>query len=127
MSAMPHAAREAASHDVSALASTTASELQKGWRGVVKLVRAEGRVAVTNHGDPEVVVLSLGEYERLHGLERELAGLAGGTPLSPVEELTRRFKARMASRDPAAFDRRLDEAAATPARPGGRLRVDDRF
>lgn len=121
-------ARAAPIHDLQALPQAPATDIQKkGWRQFRKLLGETGRVVVTNHRDPEAVVLSLDEYARLQALEQECAALrAGQGTLSPVEELTRRFKQRMQERDESATADALRHALDRPTRPGGRLKVDDR-
>lgn len=51
---------------LTALPHAPASDLKKlGWRGVMKTVRSSGSVVVTNHSEPEAVILSTEEYTRL--------------------------------------------------------------
>lgn len=111
-----------AEFDVAALPRATASEMQKSWRDVLLLTLRRGRVAVTHHGAPEVVVVSVEEYERMHAAEHELALLKSGASPSPVATLTERFKQRMAARDAQAFDGKLEAAAGARTRVAGRLR-----
>lgn len=122
-------ARPVPLHDLQALPQAPATDIQKkGWRQFRKLLGESGRVVVTNHRDPEAVVLSLDEYARLQAFEHECAELkAGQAAESPVDVLTRRFKQRMAERDEAAMAGALRGALERPTRPAGRLKVDDRY
>ena len=36
-----------------------------GWRGMMRALSAEGRLLITNHNQPEAVILSTAEYARL--------------------------------------------------------------
>lgn len=119
-----------ANQDLESMVKATSSEVQRSWKEVLKLATRHGRVAVTHHRDTEAVVVSREEYERMHKSEVELAELKAGLESaqhSPVEELTRRFKERLASRDPEAVGASLRAAAASRTTLGGRLRVDDRY
>ena len=56
------------------LPRTSASEVKKlGWRGVMKAVARHGKTVVTNHDEPEAVILPVEEYNRLLALLREAA------------------------------------------------------
>jgi prevent-host-death family protein len=51
---------------VKALSRVPASDVKRrGWRGVMRSVSAEGAVVVTNHNQPEAVILSAGAYANL--------------------------------------------------------------
>lgn len=51
---------------LSALLRIPASDLKtRGWRGVMRALAATGEVVVTNHSEPEAVILSTQAYERL--------------------------------------------------------------
>ena len=56
------------------LPRTPASDVKKlGWRGVMKAVARSGQMLVTNHDQPEAVILPVEEYNRLLALLREAA------------------------------------------------------
>lgn len=56
------------------LPHTPASDVKKlGWRGVMKTIARSGRVVVTNHNEPEAVILSAGEYTAILDLLRKAA------------------------------------------------------
>lgn len=65
----------AAPRDILAqLPHAAASDVKKlGWRGVMKTVRSDGKVVVTNHSEPEAVILSTEEYARLVQLAEQAA------------------------------------------------------
>lgn len=122
MTALP-----ASEHDLVPIKASS-SQVQRSWKGVLKLVQKHGRVAVTHHADTEAVLVSRAEFERLERAERELAALkAGGAARSPVDELRARFLDRLRSRDAGAFNAQIDAAMAAPVRLDGELKSGDRY
>ncbi|MFC0677943.1 type II toxin-antitoxin system prevent-host-death family antitoxin [Lysobacter korlensis] len=110
------------------LIKASSSQVQRSWKGVLKLVQKHGRVAVTHHADTEAVLVSREEFERLEQAERELAALkSGNAEVDPVQALRERFMARLRSRDAAEYGDRLDAAFSAPHRLDGQLKVRDRF
>lgn len=76
-----------------------------GWRGVMKSVNSHGGVVVTNHNEPEAVILPVAEYERL--LRRLQA--AGDRDRAVLGELRAKYDARLAGlQEPGAGDRLRD-------------------
>src|SRR5437667_10492134 len=66
------------------LTRTPASDLKKlGWRGMMTALRSKGKLLVTNHDEPEAVIIPVAEYDALMQLvkrseaqtESALAGL----------------------------------------------------
>jgi len=66
------------------LPRTPASDLKKlGWRGMMKVLRSKGKLVVTNHDEPEAVIIPVAEYDAIMQLveqseaqtESALAGL----------------------------------------------------
>ena len=48
------------------LPRTPASDLKKlGWRGMMNAVRSNGKILVTNHDEPEAVIVGVAEYDEL--------------------------------------------------------------
>lgn len=48
------------------LPRTPASDLKKlGWRGMMKALRSKGKLLVTNHDEPEAVIIPAEEYDVL--------------------------------------------------------------
>jgi PHD/YefM family antitoxin component YafN of YafNO toxin-antitoxin module len=79
-----------------------ATQVKNGWAPVARAVQEAGCVAITNHATVEAVILSVKAYEELisqaaRGRERQQQAL---------DDLTTRFKARLASlQSPDAKDR----------------------
>lgn len=80
-------AKPAALQHLAELPRTRASDLKKlGWRGMMITLRNKGKLLVTNHDEPEAVIIPVAEYDALMQLvrqsqaktESELAGLRQG-------------------------------------------------
>jgi PHD/YefM family antitoxin component YafN of YafNO toxin-antitoxin module len=83
---------------------------REGWRGIMRTVDAAGKVLMTNHEQPEAVILSLREYRLL----TELAERVQRDNKSKLERLSRAFDAELAAlKQPDAGDR-LREAFGAP-------------
>ena len=92
---------------------------RRGWRGIMRTVRSEGAVLVTNHDQPEAVIVGPEEYAAL--LER--AAQADARIESDLAALRRRFDERLAAlRKPDAGDR-LRAAMRGPAKLRGRVKA----
>ncbi len=82
---------------------------REGWRGIMRSVDAAGKLLMTNHDQPEAVILSLQEYRLL----TELAGRAQRDNQDKLERLSRAFDAELAVlKQPGAGDRLRDAFAA---------------
>lgn len=102
------------------LPRTPASDVKKlGWRGVMKSVAKAGKLVVTNHNQPEAVILSTGEYAALMDAARE----AGARRESALEELRRGFDQRLASLQAADAGDRLRSLMREPARLAGKVKT----
>lgn len=56
------------------LPRTPASDVKKlGWRGVMRTIARSGKVLVTNHDEPEAVIIPAAEYSAMLALLREAA------------------------------------------------------
>lgn len=97
-----------------------ASDVKKrGWRGVMRTLAASGPVVVTNHSEPEAVIVSAQEYARL------LAAVAANASKTAagLESLRRRFDERLAVlQRPDAGDR-LRAISRSPAKLRGKVKA----
>lgn len=102
------------------LPRTSASDVKKlGWRGVMKDVGRMGKVVVTNHNQPEAVILSAQEYVAiLRALDE-----AGSRNESALETLRHRFDERLASLQTADAGDRLRSLLQGPAKLGGKVKA----
>ena len=97
-----------------------ASDVKKrGWRGVVRTLRERGSVLVTNHDEPEAVILPVNEYAGLV----EVAQKAESRMASELETLRRRFDDRLAALRAKDAGARLRSAMRGPARLRGKVKV----
>ncbi|GAB7541641.1 type II toxin-antitoxin system Phd/YefM family antitoxin [Cupriavidus sp. 8B] len=102
------------------LPRTPASEVKKhGWRGVMRTVSHHGKVLITNHNDPEAVILSTREYTAMVEAVRAAQANAPAT----LEALRKRFDERLASLDANDAGDRLRALASQPARLDGKVKA----
>lgn len=108
---------------IQALRQLAASEVKNQWKQMKRSVHDLGPVVVTNHSDPELVIMSPQDYVRI--MER----------LSEVEDdrqaklatLQRRFDERLASlQTPDAGDR-LRSIMDAPAHLEGKIKAGSDF
>lgn len=93
-----------------------ASDLKRaGWRDVMRSVRERGRLLVTNHNQPEAVILSAEAYSEL----MQLLERAGSTQASALEQLRQRFDTHLAVLKQADAGDRLRALMDDPATLGG--------
>lgn len=87
---------------VKTLSRVPASDVKRrGWRGVMRTLIAEGTVVVTNHNQPEAVILSADVYAKL----LDQAAQAESRVESALALLRQRFDERLAVlRTPEAGD-----------------------
>jgi len=85
------------------LPRTPASDMKKlGWRGVMNAVARSGKVVITNHNQPEAVILPIAEYTAI--LER-LRQAAAKDEIA-LDALRRKFDERLAClNEPGAGDK----------------------
>jgi len=102
------------------LPRTPASDVKKlGWRGVMKVIGRDGKVVVTNHNEPEAVILSIKEYDAVvHALHK-----AESKNESALDMLRRRFDQRLASLQTADAGDRLRSQMRVPAKLGGKVKA----
>ena len=65
---------------------------REGWRGIMRAVDAVGKVLVTNHDEPEAVILSMREYRQLTLLAEQVQR----DNANKLEQLTHAFDAELA-------------------------------
>ena len=102
------------------LPNIPASDVKKrGWRGVMRALAAKGPVVVTNHSEPEAVIVSAQDYVRLLSLvaanaEKTEAGL---------ETLRRRFDERLAALQRPDTGDQLRAVAASATKLRGKVKA----
>lgn len=100
------------------LPRTPASDMKKlGWRGVMKAMARSGKVVITNHNQPEAVILPVAEYTAI--LER-LRQAAAKDEMA-LDALRRKFDERLAClNEPGAGDK-LRDLLRKPLKLDGRV------
>lgn len=111
-------------HKLNTLPRTPAADVKKlGWRGVMKVVGRDGKVMITNHNEPEAVILSIGEYgsivQALEKIESKNA--------SALETLRRSFDKRLASLQAPDAGHRLRAVIRRPAKLNGKVKAGKRL
>lgn len=97
-----------------------ASEVKRrGWRGVVRSLRERGPLVVTNHDEPDAVILPVAHYlELIARVERDTRRVD-----SELEVLRRRFDERLAALRQPGAGRRLRTAMRTGPRLRGKVKA----
>ncbi|MGS1005733.1 hypothetical protein [Achromobacter anxifer] len=109
---------------LTSLPVATASSVKKdGWRGMMRALAAEGKLLVTNHNEPEAVILSTTEYTRLV----EAVQAARNASPDPLVELRRRFDQRLAALAEDTAGDKLRSALRAPAPLGGRVKAGSTY
>lgn len=104
------------------LPRTPASDVKKlGWRGVMKTIRRTGKVLVTNHNEPEAVILSVGEYDALMQAMEQ----SSSRNESALDMLRRRFDERLASLRAVDAGERLRDVMRESTRLHGKVKAGD--
>jgi prevent-host-death family protein len=97
-----------------------ASEVKtRGWRGVVRRLRERGPLVVTNHDEPEAVILSIEHYAEM--IARADRDSARGE--SELETLRRRFDERLAALQKPGAGARLRSAMRRGPRLRGKVKA----
>jgi prevent-host-death family protein len=103
-----------------ALQQLPATEVKKrGWRGVMKAVSPRGKVAITNHNEPEAVILSAEEYLRIMAIVEQAESASNDA----LEALRQRFDERLAGLQAPDAGDRLRAAMAAPSKNDAKLKA----
>ena len=104
------------------LPRTPASDVKKlGWRGVMRTVGREGKVLVTNHDQPEAVILSTDEYQRL----MRAAQGAQTQQDAALDALRQRFDERLSALAQDGAADRLRSVLGAPAALAGQVKAGE--
>ena len=118
--AVPMSAATLSTQSLSELARAPASDVKKlGWRGVMRTVGREGRLLVTNHDQPEAVILSLDAYRDLAAA----AQAAQAQQQSALDSLRQRFDERLAALEGADAATQLRDVFSQPPALQGQVRA----
>jgi len=120
----PTDSKAAADWAVTRLSRLPASDVKRrGWRGIMRTLTVEGAVLVTNHNQPEAVILPADTYTDL--LER--AKQADARVESDLAQLRRQFDERLSALRKPDADKRLRSIVQGPARLRGKVKAGKSF
>jgi len=102
------------------LPTAPASEVKKrGWRGMMRMARDHGAVVVTNHNEPEAVIVPMAAYTRL----LESAQQKESDHAAALDKLRRKFDRQLAVLNQPDVAERMEALARTPIRLHGRVKL----
>ena len=102
------------------LPRTTASDLKKlGWRGVMNAVRSTGKILVTNHDEPEAVIILVAEYDDLLRLVEQ----SEAQTESVLASLRQSFDERLSVLQGQSAATRLQSTIRGRAKLGGKVKA----
>jgi prevent-host-death family protein len=117
---MTASAKPAAFLPVAKLPRTPASDLKKlGWRGMMNALRSKGSLLVTNHDEPEAVIIPVAEYDALMQLVQQSEAQAE----SALANLRRSFDERLSVLQDESAAARLQSAIRRGAKLGGKVKA----
>lgn len=97
-----------------------ASDVKKrGWRGVMRTLHAQGVVVVTNHDEPQAVIIPVEQYAGL----LEVVKQAESRTASELDALRCRFDERLAALHGPDAGARLRSVMRGPARLRGKVKA----
>ena len=102
------------------LPRTPASDVKKlGWRGLMKAIARQGQMVVTNHNEPEAVILSMAAYDAILEALRQLSA----NDDAALETLRRRFDARLSALSTRDAGNRLRTTMRKGAKLSGKVKA----
>jgi len=100
------------------LPRTPASDVKKlGWRGMMKAMARNGQVLVTNHDEPEAVILPVEEYAAILEALREMSA----RDEAMLDNLRRKYDERLNWLDAPDAGELLDGLLGKPVDLGGKI------
>jgi prevent-host-death family protein len=113
-------AKPAAFVPVAKLPRTSASDLKKlGWRGMMRVLRSNGKLLVTNHDEPEAVIIPVAEYDAL----MQLVEQSEAQTKSALAGLRRSFDERLSVLQGRSAATRLQSSIRGRAKLGGKVKA----
>ena len=102
------------------LPHTPASDVKKlGWRALMKAIASKGKVVVTNHNQPQAVILSMEAYDAILEAFRQ----AGAGDQAALDLLRARFDKRLAALDAPDAGNRLRKVVKSGAKLAGKVKA----
>lgn len=113
-------AKPAALLPLAKLPRAPSSDLKKlGWRGMMNTVRSKGKILVTNHDEPEAVIIPVAEYDDL--LRR--AEQSEAQTESALANLRQSFDERLSVLQSQSAATRLQSTIRGRAKLGGKVKA----
>lgn len=106
--------------------TVTSTDIKKsGWKRVVTRLKSApgGAMAVTNHREPEVILMTYEQYQSL----LSQAGKGGSRNEDVLDSLRQDFDRRMAALQSSDFGERAMSVMDQPIRTKGKYRVRDSY
>ena len=117
---MTTSAKPAAFLPLAKLPRTPASDLKKlGWRGIMNALRNKGKLVVTNHDEPEAVIIPVAEYDAI----MQLVEQAEAQTESTLANLRRTFDERLSVLQGRSAATRLQSTMRGRAKLGGKVKA----
>jgi prevent-host-death family protein len=102
------------------LPRTPASDLKKiGWRGIMNALRSKGKLLVTNHDQPEAVIIPVEEYDAL----MQIVEQSEAQTESKLATLRSGFDERLAVLQDRSAASRLRSSIRGRAKLGGKVKA----
>lgn len=102
------------------LPRTPASDLKKiGWRGMMSALRSKGKLLVTNHDQPEAIIISVEEYDAL----MQIVEQSEAQTESALAALRTSFDERLAVLQDRSAPSRLQSTIRGHAKLNGKVKV----
>src|SRR5437016_6017095 len=121
---MTRSAKSAALPRLAKLPRTPASDLKKlGWRGMMNALRAKGKLVVTNHDEPEAVIIPVDEYDALMRLVEQ----SEARTESVLLDLRESFDKRLSILQGQSAATRLRSTMRARAKLGGKVKAGERY
>jgi PHD/YefM family antitoxin component YafN of YafNO toxin-antitoxin module len=100
-----------------------ASDLKKlGWQGMMNTLRSKGTLLVTNHDEPEAIIMAVAEYDALMQIVEQSAAQTE----SALAELRRSFDERLSVLQNRSAASRLQSTIRDRPKLSGKVKVDSR-
>jgi len=102
------------------LPRTPASDLKRiGWRGMMNALRSKGKLLVTNHDQPEAVIIPVEEYDAL----MQIVEQSEAQTESALAALRNSFDERLAVLQDRSAAGRLQSTLRGPAKLNGKVKA----
>ncbi|MEG0185460.1 MAG: type II toxin-antitoxin system Phd/YefM family antitoxin [Stenotrophomonas sp.] len=110
---------------INELTHTTASSVKEHWRKVMQEVREQRMVVVTNHSEPQAVIVSIEQYRALQARVEALENSLEELRVQPtgLDELRAGFDQRLAVLQQADAGDTARDLLRRPARLQGQLKA----